>query len=392
MWRGADVARGYPVGHPGLPARRARPRPALPGPPVDGRRGLGHPRRGRRDGVAGGPGGGRPAPPVERAQGLGRLRRLRGLRHGRRGLPRGLGRALASRARRPALAAHDRCRLRPRPRLRPRRVAPHDARRQRDGAPRGGPRPAALRRRRSGVSSSATRASPSRVAVGLAANAAIALPGLPRAVDRRRGRGLGGRHRDRDHRRPRAARPRADDRVLRPRHRGHEARLPHEGRARDRAGEGRGPRLAERLGQRRRPGLPGRARRHGPAGPARPARPRLRGRGGHRRRRHLLLRGGQGLRSPDLPHHLAAAGAAGHRRGGQPRGHGGRLPRRARRGRDRRPGRPLRLARRPPRGGRGPPRQPRRERPRHGGRASRLDGQQPAERRQHRHRRPHSRS
>ena len=100
MWRGADVARGYPVGHPRLPARRARPRPALPGPPVDGRRGLGHPRRGRRDGLARGPGGGRPAPPVERAQGLGRLRRLRGLRHGRRGVPLGLGCALAPRARR----------------------------------------------------------------------------------------------------------------------------------------------------------------------------------------------------------------------------------------------------------------------------------------------------
>ena len=51
---------------------------------------------------------------------------------------------------------------------------------------------------------------------------------------------------------------------------------------------------------------------------------RLRGGGGHRGRRHLLLRDRQGVRPAHVPHHHAAAGAARHGGRGQPRGHAGR--------------------------------------------------------------------
>ena len=92
-----------------------------------------------------------------------------------------------------------------------------------------------------------------RLALGLGVNARhrARSPVLARSIDVA-GRALGGGHRHRDHGRPRPARPRGDGRVLRARHRGHEARLPPEGGARDRAGEGRRARLAQRLGQRRR--------------------------------------------------------------------------------------------------------------------------------------------
>ena len=79
-------------------------------------------------------------------------------------------------------------------------------------------------------------------------------PRLPGPLHRPRRRALRGRDRHRHHRRPRAARPRRHDRVLRRGHGGHEARLPRQGAAGDRAGEGRGARLAQRLGQRRRAG------------------------------------------------------------------------------------------------------------------------------------------
>ena len=64
-----------------------------------------------------------------------------------------------------------------------------------------------------------------------------------------------------DHGRPRPARPRGDDRVLRGGDRGHEARLSREGARGHRAGEGRRARLAQRLGERRRARGPGPARR-----------------------------------------------------------------------------------------------------------------------------------
>ena len=77
-----------------------------------------------------------------------------------------------------------------------------------------------------------------------------------------------------------------------------------------RAGEGRRPRLAQRVGQRRRRRG---ARADGglTAGDdARALRPRLRGGGGDRRRRHLLVGGRQGVRPPHVPDHDLPAGAA----------------------------------------------------------------------------------
>ena len=98
-----------------------------------------------------------------------------------------------------------------------------------------------------------------RVLIGLAVNGAIAGDRRAGRMDGPVGRVSAVRHRRGHHRRPRPARPRGDGGLLRDRHRGHEARVPREGRARHRAGEGRGARLAQRLGQRRRARVPGAA-------------------------------------------------------------------------------------------------------------------------------------
>ena len=185
MWRGADVARGYPVGILAYPLSvlalvllfRDRLWMAAAGWGIlavgDGMASL----------VGQAAGGPRlPWNPRKGWAGFAAFVRLRharpppSSRPGRRACP------LDPSAR--ALAAHARRRLRPRPRLRPRRVAPHDPRRQRDRAARGGPRPAPVRRRGAWRSSSATRSSPRRALVGLAVNAAIAVPALlARSID-----------------------------------------------------------------------------------------------------------------------------------------------------------------------------------------------------------------
>src|SRR6185503_14173484 len=157
-------------------------------------------------------------------------------------------------------------------------------------------------------------------------------PRLPGPLDRRGGRALRRRDRDRDHRRPRPSRPRRHDRVLRGGDGGDEARLSREGGARHRPGEGRR------------------------------------------------------LRPAHVPDHHLEAGAAGHgrrdQRGGHDRGIGGGDPRR--------PGGrhlwPVRPGRDRAGGPRRPARQPGRKRAGHGGGEARLAGQRPAQRRQHRDR------
>ena len=130
----------------------------------------------------------------------------------------------------------------------------------------------------------------------------------------------------------RPARLRAHGRVLRARDRSDAPRLRAEGGPGHRAGEGRSPGLAERVGQRRRSRASWRCwPASAPAAAARRARARLRGGGGHRGRGHVLVRGRQGVRPADVPDHEPAAGAPGHGRGRQPRRDAGRPARRRRR-------------------------------------------------------------